>query len=255
MAIITRVPQKVPTKLREVLQQDPAAMEASPMFTAALAYARAGFPVVPCMEGARKPHTVGSFMHGANSATADYERVRDHWYEYPDDNVAIASEGSFVLIDIDPRNGGSLEVAERTGLPVDGYRERTVSDGWRIPLVMPPRMIALRSFEPVRGVEVKARGSYAVAPHSRIDGRWYRPELDRDVWQFGAISERWEYLNRLTESTRTTSTIAITADDQRDARELADEMRLSSDYGDGISALLDGDPDWARYFPTAEEKI
>jgi hypothetical protein len=46
---------------------------------------------------------------------------------------------------------------------------------------------------------------------------------------------------------------ALTSGDERDARRLEDAMRLSSDFGVGIAALLDGDPDWARHFRSAND--
>lgn len=245
---------EIPPSLRAVLQRDPMETEASPMFSAALGYVRAGFPVVPCTEDTKKPHVIGQFRHGARSATIDYETARDHWYAYPWDNVALAPEGTFVLLDIDPRNGGSLERAEGIGLPVDGYRERTVSGGYRIPLVMPAGIVAVRSAEPAPGVEVKAQGTCALAPHSRIDARWYHVEPGRDVWQFGAIPERWQHLDRLRTSTSAASALAVTAADRRDAAGILQRMRGSSKFGPGAVALLENHPDWPRHFPTARDK-
>jgi hypothetical protein len=46
---------------------------------------------------------------------------------------------------------------------------------------------------------------------------------------------------------------AFTLEDERDSWTLDDAMRRSSDYGAGIAALLDGDTDWARHFPTAKD--
>lgn len=251
---LARISREIPPPLVAVLERDPARMEASPMFNTALAYARAGFRVVPCMENAKVPHTVVRFRHGAKSATTDYERVRDHWYEHPFDNVGVAPDGTFVLIDIDPRNGGSLERVEAIGLPVDGYRERTVSNGWRIPLIMPQEMIARQSFEPVPGVEIKALGSYALAPHSKIEEYWYRPELGRDVWQFGAIPPQWQHLTRLTTGTLPTYSIDILPEDRRAAAEVMHRLQRHSTYRNTVNAIMDGA--WkARYQTRSEADI
>ncbi len=221
------------------------------MFGAALAYARADFLVVPCMENAREPHTTGPFRHGARSASSDYEQIRDHWYKYSDDNVGIAPDGTFVLIDVDPRNGGSLERVEAIGLPVDGYRERTVSGGWRIPLSVPPGTNATHSFEPVPGVELKARGTYALAPHSRIEGQWYRPEPGRDIWRFAAIPPQWQYLARLTADTLTTYSIDMLPEDRRAAAEVMHRLQRHSTYRSTVNAIMGGA--WKERYQTRSE--
>lgn len=221
------------------------------MFTSALAYSRAGFPVVPVAENAKNPHHTGAFRNGGKSATLDYQRVQDHWYEHPDDNVGLGSNGTVVFADIDPRNGGSLEVAERLGVPVDGYREITAGGGWHLPLVMPAGIIATTSATIAPGVELKAAGLYVVSAHSRINGSWYRPEPRRDTWQFGRISDRWEFLERLTEPAIVTSSLTILQDDEDEAARILTCLLNSTDYAETVAMVLEGG--WEDRYPTRSE--
>lgn len=249
--ILARISHEIPPPLRTILESDVSMMEAPPMYSAALAYVRAGFPIVPCTEDTKEPHTAGTFRHGAWSATVEYERVRDHWYEFPYDNVGLAPNGTFILVDIDPRNGGSLERANAIGLPIDGYREQTVSGGWRIPLIVPPQTIATKSFEPAPGVELKAQGTYALAAHSRIGDRWYRPEPGRDVWQLGAIPENWGLLTQLANNLPTTSSTTIFSEDIVAAKQLLTRLRESTDFMKTVDMILNGG--WeARYRSRSE---
>lgn len=187
----------MPEPLRTVLNADPTRDDWSG-FTAAMAFADAGFRVLPVVPGGKAPISTGPFQHGARSATTDRESVRDAFVNNPGANVAVAPVGGYVVLDVDPRNGGSLEAAERFGLPIGGYRERSGGGGWHIPLTLPSGARAERSAILAPGVEIKAAGSYVVSPHSRIDGAgWYRPDPDRDVWQWGQISVSWPYLDHL----------------------------------------------------------
>jgi hypothetical protein len=250
MGLVHTPPQLTP-QLQEVLQVDPRRMRASPMFTAALVYARAGFRLVPCEEDSKRPHIEGSFQHGARSASADYERVRDHWDAYPFDNLGLAPDGTYVLIDVDPRTGGSLEKVEALGLPIDGYREQTVTGGWRVPLVMPQAVSAVTSCIPVPGVEIKTQGTYALAPHSRIGNSWYRPEADRDVWRFAEIPASWPHLGMLVAKPSHTSSMVILPEDQKLAREIMDRLQFFSTCRETVALILDGR--WKDRYPSRSE--
>jgi hypothetical protein len=245
------IPREIPPMLRDVLSRDPSRIEASPMFASAVAYNRAGVPVLPVKQNGKEPHTVGPFRHGGKSATVEHKVVRDHWLEHPDDNVGWVSDGHIVFADIDPRHGGSLDALAGLRLPIDGYRERTAGGGWHLPLIMPSGVIAIRSVTIAPGVEIKARGSYIVSAHSQIDRRWYRPEPGRDIWQFGAIPERWEHLDRLIGNTLAPSTFTILPEDYDEASRVFDRLRKSSDYAKTISMILDGG--WETRYPTRSE--
>ena len=232
----------MPENLRDVLRRDP---ESDPWagFTAAQVLAGAGFPVLPCTPGGKTPLAWGPFRNGARSATTDREIVRNAFVENPDANVAIAPDGSFVVLDIDPRNGGSLAAAEALGLPVDGYRERSGSGGWHIPTVMPSGHRAERSTTLGPGLEIKGRGSYVVSPHSRLDGAgWYRPETGRDVWRWGAIPATWEHLHQLTkrEGEVEIFTTPATQQDRQTASTVLDDL-LSGPFGHNVAHLVAGE--------------
>lgn len=194
---LPRLRGSMPEPLRFALRIDPTRDQWA-SFTAAIAYADAGFRVLPCEPGAKSPLAWGAFRHGARTASRDRETVRDAFVDNPGANVGIVPDPSYVILDIDPRTGGTLERAEGFGLPIDGYRERSGGGGWHLPLTMPVGVAAERSTTLAPGIELKGSAAYAVSPHSRLDGAgWYRVDPDRDVWQWGAIPAGWPFLDRL----------------------------------------------------------
>lgn len=153
-------------------------------YEAALTLARSGFPVAQVEVGGKRP------LGGWKRATTDYETVRDRWFDKPDANVGVAAESGRVWLDIDERHGGSLERAAETGLPIDGFRYRTPG-GWRVPLLMPQGVRAVRSVICADGVEVIGPGKGVLVPHSIVGGLWYGVEPDRNIWQWGEIPGRY----------------------------------------------------------------
>lgn len=172
---------RMPAALQDALM---GAREADPWagFTAACTLARNGFRVLPAEPGGKAPLTLANFRHGAQSATTDPERVRDAWIAEPTANIGLAPDGQYVILDVDPRNGGSLQRAEELGLPVDGYRELSGGGGFHVPLVMPAGVVATRSAILAPGIELKGPGAFALSPASRLeDGGRYLPQPGRDV--------------------------------------------------------------------------
>lgn len=207
-------------------------------FTAATVLARHGFRVIPVVPGGKTPLARHGFRHAAKSATADPERVRDAWLAEPAANIGLAPDEQYVILDIDPRNGGSLECAEGLGLPVDGYRERSGGGGWHVPLAMPHGVLAVRSTVLAPGVEVKGPGSYAVSPASRLaSGDAYTPEPGRDCWYWPVIPSTWPLLDQLTEPS-TPAAYHATAGDAR-AADLVMDSLLASHRGPAARACLD----------------
>ena len=96
----------------------------NPCLTAALDYARRGWPVIPlhtltadgcscrgeCSSVAKHPRT----EHGLKDATTDKETIRRWWQEWPDANVGVVAGAAsgLVVLDVDPRHGGDESLRE-----------------------------------------------------------------------------------------------------------------------------------------------
>ncbi len=61
-----------------------------------------------CSSVAKHPIT----RNGVKDATYDQVQIREWWRLYPDANVGIATGEGLLVIDIDPRHGGSLEALQ-----------------------------------------------------------------------------------------------------------------------------------------------
>jgi hypothetical protein len=160
-----------------------------PNLQAALAYARAGWPVFPCIPGEKVPATA----HGFENATTDPCQIRSWWARNPERNVAIATgrPGPDVVdVDVHGEHSGfpSWNQMKREGLtgtpravirtPSGGmhaYYEGTDQQGGRIRTAH---------------VDFRAQGGYVVAPPSQVGGRPYvvvshQPSNDTFDWQAG----------------------------------------------------------------------
>ncbi len=134
----------------------------SPRHAAALAYARAGIPVFPCVAGGKRPAT----PHGFHDATTNEETINGWWSE-ADYNVAVEPErAGWAVIDID-----RLEVPPQLAELATGSRVvRTPRGGWHIYLAgsLPPTAGKLGP-----GIDTRGRDSYVLVPPSIVDGRPY----------------------------------------------------------------------------------
>ena len=148
-----------------------AAAERSPQ-GAALAYARAGWPVFPCRPGGKEPAT----RNGFHDASTDGRQIRDWWRREPDRNVAIATgaPGPDVL-DVDVREDGSgfpaFNKAKRAGL-AGGHSAivRTPSTGMHLYFAgTDQRSGSLHG----QHLDFRSQGGYVVAPPSSAAGARY----------------------------------------------------------------------------------
>lgn len=80
-------------------------MSPEPIGKVAAAYAAKGWPVFPCRRSGKEPVTA----HGYKDATCDDKQVGAWWPRGAMKNVAIATgeRSGLVVLDVDPRNGGS----------------------------------------------------------------------------------------------------------------------------------------------------
>lgn len=139
------------------------------MCCAALLYAERGWPVIPLREGTKEP--LIRWREQASTDPAEVER----WWDRPY-NIAVAVPEWYVVIDVDPRNGGvdtlRLLVSELGALPATRMAQ-TRDGGLHAWLRVPLRPNEIRSsLGP--GVDVKKCGGYVVAPPSRVAPGQYR---------------------------------------------------------------------------------
>jgi DNA-binding MarR family transcriptional regulator len=118
----------------------------SPKHTAALAYAALGWPVLPfhaarladhcsCTNGTNceRPGKHPRVRGGAQTATRERHKIDEWWRQWPDANIAGATGllSGFVVLDIDPRNGGyeSLRALEAKYEPLPATRAHATGGG------------------------------------------------------------------------------------------------------------------------------
>lgn len=160
----------------------------SSIVSAALRYAACSWQVLPCLEQdqdgkhAKAPYYSRALKltHGAKSASGNPELIRQWWKKWPAALIGLAVPRHLVVIDIDPRNGGTLEALEaaiggealpRCPMVVSGRGD----GGCHLYYQRPAR---LEGFTPLfgqvicddgtalPGVDVKTHGGYCIAPPS-----------------------------------------------------------------------------------------
>lgn len=152
----------------------------------ALDYARRGFRVMPlhtpqpdgsCSCRNPKCDSVGKHprtMAGLKDATTDQAQIAKWWDMWPTANVGIATgaESNLVVLDIDPRHGGTESVKTlqaKHGQFAEKVWANTGGGGWHILFAHPGvkvRNIQNRPDKLGAGVDVRGDGGYIVAPPS-----------------------------------------------------------------------------------------
>jgi hypothetical protein len=147
------------------------------MIDAACELASAGWRVFPCWPAgprAKSPLT----EHGHLDATRDRVLIRQWWTRSPYAMIGAAVPDSYVVIDVDPRNGGSVEELEAVVGPLPDTL--TVwsgrNDGGRHLYLRRPAGELVGTRLP-RGIDLKVRG-YMIMPPSvhPVTSRAYRWE-------------------------------------------------------------------------------
>jgi hypothetical protein len=157
------------------------------MLTAALWYARRGWPVFPCH--GKAPLT----EHGFHDATTDPDTISGWWTRTPDANVATPTGIVIDALDFDRKPGKVDAVADalprlhRAGLLVGAIGVATTRNGG-LHIVYPASGLPSGSV-PSAGVDFKARGGYVVVAPSRVPSdfpdlpgeyRWTDSPFDHD---------------------------------------------------------------------------
>lgn len=142
----------------------------------------------PCSRAAK--HPFGKLApRGLLSATTERGVIK-HWFDYlaPEANLGVTTD-QLVVIDIDPRHAGdeSFSALEREHGPLPAtWRVLTGGGGEHVIFACPEgveisNIVAEQMAKPPlgRGIDIRARGGYIVAPPSRhISGRSYTWSVD-----------------------------------------------------------------------------
>lgn len=133
-------------------------MTAATIAAALALAAEFGLPVFPCSADKRP-----ACPHGFRDATCDLDAIRALWYRHPGALIGVpagAASGIDVL-DIDPRHGGHLWLADHADrLPVT-RTHRTRSGGWHLLFACDPRL-RNSAARIAPGIDVRATGGCVI---------------------------------------------------------------------------------------------
>jgi bifunctional DNA primase/polymerase-like protein len=159
-----------------LLQKDLPEMKPKPedLSVRALAYARRGWPLLPCQPGTKTPAT----RHGVHDASVDPDQLAYWWRRQPDANIAIATglPGPDVLDVDDHGSAGSGFAAfnqlKRAGLLGGlGAIVATPNGGLHAYFAGSEQSCGRL---PRQHLDFRSAGGYVLVPPSRVDGRLYR---------------------------------------------------------------------------------
>jgi Bifunctional DNA primase/polymerase, N-terminal/Primase C terminal 1 (PriCT-1) len=136
----------------------------SQLFTAALDYARRGWPVFPCKPGSKKP----LIKDWPNKATTEPGQIAAWWGRWPEANVAIVTgERSGILaVDVDDTSSLYSLEDEHGNLPAT-LTHGTGSGGMHLLFRYPDENIRNSASKIAPGIDTRGEGGYILAPPSR----------------------------------------------------------------------------------------
>jgi len=137
------------------------------MLDSALAYLSQGWCVIPCEPRGKKP--IIPWQKYTTQLPTETE-VRTWWTERPDANIAIVcgTVSNLVVVDVDPRHGGSTDNLEQTGRVAE-----TGGGGFHLFYKHPGTNVPNRVGKD--GIDVRADGGYViVAPSVHSSGKSYK---------------------------------------------------------------------------------
>ena len=149
------------------MTSEPSALPPVTLAEAAQAYAAAGWSVFPAWETgdrAKAPR-----VRWKSAATTDPATLETWWEQWPAALIALPVPPGMVVLDIDPRHGGSLDALHKAVGPLPdtltSYSGR--GDGGRHLWFRLPDGATVPQSSPCPGVDVRAGGrGYLIAPPS-----------------------------------------------------------------------------------------
>ena len=137
------------------------------MLDYAVAYAERGYEVLPL--NGKTPR----ISKGHVGATSDTDRVRDWWERWPDANIGCRPPNDHLILDVDPRNGGTLAAL---GDYPPTRTARTGSNGWHVWFAARGKFRG--TLLGAEGIDIKTPSGFVVMPPSihPVTGQRYRWE-------------------------------------------------------------------------------
>lgn len=172
----------------------------------ALALRKRGFAVLPlhhiingaCSCGSAKcgkhagkhPRIIG----GVNAASRSILQIKKWWREFPEANVAVATGriSNIIVLDVDPRNGGTSSMAARVAElgPLPKTARVITGDGEHLYFEMPDFPVKKDTKGKLLGdgIDTMSEGGYVVVPPStHLSGKTYRHDKKRSLLNGAAV--------------------------------------------------------------------
>ena len=125
-----------------------------------------------CKDQGKHPRTI----HGLKDATTDIDKIRHWWGMWPDANIGIRTGEVSNLLVIDVDNPKAfLELQEKVGELLETLQVKT-GNGFHLIYEYPKGHSISRANDLPHGIDLRANGSYIVAPPSK--------HLSGEVYQF-----------------------------------------------------------------------
>ena len=165
----------------------------NPLLEQALAYARAGKPIFPCLANSKDPAT----PHGFHDATTDETTIRAWWQEDPAYNVALCPDDcGWLVVDLDKDKKTGDHTGEETWAKLleehgeaPTYEVVTPSGGRHLYYAGSGRSSVRKALGP--GVDTRGVGGYILIPPSVINGRPYKVFANDPITELPAwVSEK-----------------------------------------------------------------
>ena len=162
-----------------------------------LDYCNRGWRLFPVIEKNKVPAT----PNGLKDASDKWEQVMEWHSHNPNYNWGLAT-GKIVVVDIDPKNGGTQDSIKELGLP-DTLTVLTGSGGFHLYYLNTGLDIHNSASKLAKGVDIRGWGGYVILPPSiHPNGNSYKWLNDGDITPFPKhIREKLDEIKRATGGT------------------------------------------------------
>ena len=136
---------------------------------AALAYAKSGYPVFPCVPGEKRPAT----RHGCLDATTDLDQIERWWKANPEYNIGLHAVG-LIIIDFDMGNDWLADEPDKLADLNVAPTSRTPSGGKHVVFRKPAgKMWKNTANQLATKIDTRTDGGYIVVAPSVVNGVAY----------------------------------------------------------------------------------